>query len=212
MSKQGQSLQGNLLEDASRNSLGYSRRYCCCHSNLPASPGPTRLEPHLRNSSFSKHLDLYESLYASWDRPSFLKSMRKRLDFCAVHLTILPKVDTGCVHPENPRIFLAPETLMTNFDTVFQAVEGEIFLSSVSIAFYLREILESFYWRSKLWEHNRKSLQHDSSDYFLLFCCCCAHIATAGELTTPPRLQRHQYFVIQTSRNTRLPRRRSRRR
>lgn len=114
---------------------------------------------------------------------------------------------------KNPRFFLAPETLMANFDTGFQAVEGEIFLSSVSIAFYLREILESFYWRSKLWEHNRKSLQHDSSDYFLLFCCCCcAHIATAGELTTPPRLQNRHYFVIQTSRNTWLPRRRRRRR
>jgi hypothetical protein len=101
---------------------------------------------------------------------------------------------------------------MENFDAGFQAVEGEFFLSSVSIAFYLREILESFYWRSKLWEHNRKSLQYDSSDYFLLFCCCCAHIATAGELTTAPRLQKRHYFVIQTSRNTWLPRRRRSRR
>jgi hypothetical protein len=45
-----------------------------------------------------------------------------------------------------------------------------------------------------------------------LFCCCCAHIATAGELTTPRRLQNCHSFVIQRSRNTWLPRRRSRRR
>ncbi len=46
-----------------------------------------------------------------------------------------------CTHDvsiqKNPRFFLAPETLMANFDTGFQAVEGEIFLSSVFHCFLL---------------------------------------------------------------------------